>query len=1264
MSQEEGDIPSTTPLDLLINAIAGSTDYPYSPTQTYQDSIRAENDATPFSHEGHGGEPVQVSVDQEAKDAQRVNRYIDRHKYLGSPTSRQKETSQIIADYIVQAQAVHSGSATNYQGRATKIEIWHPSTGQKSYGKERRIIAPPPKLCISGPLLSSVASVTMSTTSLSSSASPSNPTMITTSSSQTHKIASSTIEDIDPELFVSDPSPEITLSKNKGKRAKKSNRKTKIMSAARSAGFGGTLPRWRKAIEGKERESLSDGLNFPGLWIGEDIGKNKEFNLELKIMLEDHVPTQHDEGAFNNEKGRTVAQDLISNGDLAKIQDIQPFENIDQSIQLSEVLDSSSIDVLQPLAAAVQQVNEAARQALAEDSPELRVPGEADLTQLPTPYRALDENPSQDVSIPQEIAIPSTPRAATPMPTQPAMPYATFISNPLKLISKPSQKTAKARSMSSCLSIDSSFALWTRINAQTVRTKYMRLEVDESNQSNEAEEDSFAAKLTSKTGKWTPFKFEIIKRVTLPIIDKKNIRSASHNQPQPPSNFLVSDSIDQYENILTYGSIVKLVDLQSGIQSDPVKIVRIEDNGYTLGEHEGHPVSELQRIGLVRLHDDGDNDYSERLTEKGERWYLSAPGARMGGGEVIPGMEYMRSLGRGGRAKPTFTNQKSKTSIAPAPSGPIGENIPIPETLNNVEQTSDMPNDVNETLNSSNAPTTALEKRKADYEEGKQLQTPVKKRKKTKRNALASAVLAEDEEGNSQIMLSWVKAENREEINASVGLKDAVEGEDRSQNVTVDRVEDWMSWIIGGVACSSQTLFSTTNINQPSSPTPCDIQDGQKRLGSEATSIDPIPQILIPPKFDSEQNTLDLTLSQFHFPSSSSSSSPLQSSQIDDEPLEIYLGPIGPLYYTTWKSTSPKNTPTLAIPFNRSRNQEVTDTINHYKVYSTYPSNKKHIIVQVHMPNAEEIIQVMKDCLVRATEEKERSSGDDAIRDKTVTFEEDDNNAKQIQHTTKGDIVVAGRNSKLQENLIDQNTAIRLNDFEQETTTAEENPIDQPNLHDDVAIPELSSETRIEAPPLEPQSLWFDEQEDTESHQNKLSELSIEAALSMTDNDFNTLHELGPFVQGEDDPNIIAEHNNDNNGGIAQATEMTEEGMVIDPSLKSQPIPKVKDVDFITQINDQSQVEQQPELETIKLHQSSTSNKNNNKEKNHDLIPLPFLLFRQSDNMVFGIGKSVIAQNINSTPTYTKNPKVDLQLQVISDKDQDNLKWGLRVIDM
>ncbi|WVQ67812.1 uncharacterized protein L199_006017 [Kwoniella botswanensis] len=1080
MSQE-GDGPSATPFDLLINAIAGSTDYVH-PTD-----IPAAREQSQDSNV----DQTLTGTLASASAVQTTNKFARRTRRNDSPTPRQKEISKVLSEQIIH----QKGNNT------TTIEIWHPTAGQKSYGKERRILAPPPKLCISGTILPTITSVTLSTTSASASI----------SSSQTHLIAPPLFEPLlslagTPDVAdVHTEGQNESTTKTRNKKGEKSSHQRKLIYAARNAGFGATLPRSRTNVEGKDRELLlKDGLNFPGLWIGEEVGKNKEFHLELKVDIEPEpstIPTIQEVqppgaglGAEDN-----ATEEVRQQGPREQQEQRQqeeegsgPFHDIqiDHSTSLSEVLEPSSMEVLQPLAEAVRDANnETAEQTLAE-----HLPTSQNNTSINSPEMQTVLEHSNQISSGRDPSNGAARHIFRPVTT----PYLTFLSTSLRLVSKPSQKTAKARSMTSCFSIKSSFALWTRIHAQTVRTKYMKLECAEG----EGE-----GKLTSRTGKWTPFRFEIIKRALPPAVEKK---SKIRNHPGP--RIEVEADVGN-EDILTYGSIVRLIDLQSGIKSDPVRIVKVESGEHKLnGESDGHPISELQRIGLIRLNTDG----SDHLNEDGQRCYLSAPGARLGGGELLDG--------RSGRARPILNKDKKR---------------PLPVSMSSTQDDSSF---IPDTLG-------GLEPQLSPEREVDVRGEPPKKKKKTKRNALAAAVLAEDEDGGSHTVLSWVQAETSQ-------IPSILEEEARMR---VEKVEDWMSWIIGGVACSSQSMTTVASTE-------------------DLKTINPLPEILVSPTFDPQYNTVDLTLSQFHFLSSAAPSGV-------DEPLEVYLGPIGPLYVTCWRSTSHKNTPTAAIPY-----QPTEESIDDgEKVVSSFPADKKHVIVRVYLPEIEEIRRVVGNLLARIKEEDEDESRKDqegvegirpTVQDGLTTVEDDQD---QVHSQTQ---VQDGRPEDESKDTDLPDSGFFTNESKLDTTT------------------------------------WFNS-EDQSHPPDKLDDLSIATALEMT----STLNDLGPFVSSSStlsDSHHVQKTNEGN-------------GAIIDPSLSEGTREHTN-----TQSKSYGALQQQKQRTisnghedlgkdtTIKLHFAPQSQSDGaDIDKSGSNISLPFVLIRQSDGIGFGIEKSVIIDELS-----------------------------------
>ncbi|KAJ8656303.1 hypothetical protein O0I10_008097 [Lichtheimia ornata] len=170
----------------------------------------------------------------------------------------------------------------------------------------------------------------------------------------------------------------------------------------------------------------------------------------------------------------------------------------------------------------------------------------------------------------------------------PAPPYVSFVSSPVTIISKPSKKTCKARSVSSCIVSSAPVALFNRINSQTVRTKYL------------ATDDG---RLCAKNSMWSPFDIIVLR--------------------QPPADEGGSEIMDTnapYGGMpIVYGSEIKLRDTQSGIESPPLYIRKV-DKGRIVHTAEG-PVSQMQKVALQLASSNNDNEH--------QRMYLSAAGPAM-----------------------------------------------------------------------------------------------------------------------------------------------------------------------------------------------------------------------------------------------------------------------------------------------------------------------------------------------------------------------------------------------------------------------------------------------------------------------------------------------------------------------------------------------------------------------------------------------------------------------------------------------------------
>lgn len=492
---------------------------------------------------------------------------------------------------------------------------------------------------------------------LSSLLNPDPPTGRVLFSAQTHRIAA--------------PGEEQGVDAGPGGRSKKverEDRRRRLREAAAKTGWGSTLPWERNSTAPRDREELADGLTFPGLWVGEDTGKSKEFRLELSIGQPGEEPRS--EIATSQHLDDAALQHVLGG-------QIDPLMGLGEADQASGSATAKLVESLGVVDAIDPSLGEAA-----------------------------------EAQGPQQVK-------------QEPKPWATFLSEPLSIVSKPSQKTAKARSMASCLATDDAFALYVRVNAQTVRTKFMTLDGGDQ------------PALCARTGKWSPFRFEVVQRATPPEPEDKGSRT----------RFKID--VEREKGIVTYGSVVQLVDVKSGSRSDPYRLVKVDKNEVYVGAEYGHPVSELQRVGLVRMVD-GEDDM-----EGGGRWYLSAPGAVAGAGEVNVT-----------RARPAKRNEPANEA-PPAP----------PATLGSLDMEAGL---ATPPPDESVAPPLPP--------------APPARKKKTKRHALARAAITEEEQGSTAAGLVWHRAQRREGERTVTKDKATV-----TRPATIETVEDWMCWVLSGV---------------------------------------------------------------------------------------------------------------------------------------------------------------------------------------------------------------------------------------------------------------------------------------------------------------------------------------------------------------------------------------------------------------------------------------------------------------------------------
>ncbi|KAG9100571.1 hypothetical protein FRC06_003950 [Ceratobasidium sp. 370] len=187
-------------------------------------------------------------------------------------------------------------------------------------------------------------------------------------------------------------------------------------------------------------------------------------------------------------------------------------------------------------------------------------------------------------------------------------PWASFESTQIAIISKPSKKTAKTRNMSSCILAGGPVSLFNRINSQTVRTKYMAIE---------------GGRLSASNSAWSAFSVTVVRSPAESDDSPETVPAQLSSPTQASSTRAGSVSLRSYSSSVgarpvTYGSEIILTDQLTGVASDPL-IIRKVDKSRIIND-DGGPVSQMQKIALQRIGDDG------------QRYYLSASGTITGPG--------------------------------------------------------------------------------------------------------------------------------------------------------------------------------------------------------------------------------------------------------------------------------------------------------------------------------------------------------------------------------------------------------------------------------------------------------------------------------------------------------------------------------------------------------------------------------------------------------------------------------------------------------
>ncbi|KAG1055070.1 hypothetical protein G6F43_002956 [Rhizopus delemar] len=169
-------------------------------------------------------------------------------------------------------------------------------------------------------------------------------------------------------------------------------------------------------------------------------------------------------------------------------------------------------------------------------------------------------------------------------------PLATFLTKPITIISKPSKKIGKtARGTTSCISTEAPVSLFSRINSQTVRTKYMT---------------SVGSKLCAKHSIWSPFDILLLRQPQPTVLTTTKKTSKRYNTAR------LQFSTPASAAHLMYGSEIILRESHTGVSSAPLMVCKV-DRGRIVPDACG-PVSQMQKVAL-------------RLLDTTEKLYLSCP---------------------------------------------------------------------------------------------------------------------------------------------------------------------------------------------------------------------------------------------------------------------------------------------------------------------------------------------------------------------------------------------------------------------------------------------------------------------------------------------------------------------------------------------------------------------------------------------------------------------------------------------------------------
>ncbi|KAI5454274.1 hypothetical protein NCC49_004334 [Naganishia albida] len=440
------------------------------------------------------------------------------------------------------------------------ITLLHGHIVQKSYLKEKRFLCPPPVVRMAGAV-------------------------------------SDTVETISLQILNQDVGPDIPIISN--------NQGVKFNVPGREEGA---------------RAYLREGLYFSGLYASRT-GKAKSLKLRLNVFQPGGTEPRPPDGMHADEERAVSSERELGEDDQRHVETIQAGNQDIEAIRRQRNMHSLLLNVGRDEGSMDPEERQAAIDAIIENDPMFNMSAEfAGAGQHSRGYqdgRELD--PAREMSLMDVAGLTDSTgkegnekdkhakasnRDSLESPAEgevdPAgqsgkvieemegigeqshlRPWATFDGLPMQIVSKPTQSKrpnfAFKRTNASYLYVGDPISLWSRINSQSVRTKYLYVE---------------HGKLVGMPSDWSAFVIDVVKRGEPPggLPEK--------NRPDP--------------GIITFNSTVILRDIHSDYRTEPLLLIKVMSGKPVLNEFG--PVSELNKVAFAKV-----------VADQG-KWYLRAPG--------------------------------------------------------------------------------------------------------------------------------------------------------------------------------------------------------------------------------------------------------------------------------------------------------------------------------------------------------------------------------------------------------------------------------------------------------------------------------------------------------------------------------------------------------------------------------------------------------------------------------------------------------------